>query len=65
MLTLQFHNDGTGDLKIGNYNVEVYINALLIYKDRVEGHFRQDGWGSLVQRFVEDIPKNATKTQRV
>jgi hypothetical protein len=51
-LIIIFQNDGTGDEKIGNYNVKVMINELIITEGRVEGHLRESGWMGLVKRLV-------------
>lgn len=53
MLTITFHNDGTGDAETGSYNVTVSVNSNIIWKGRVEDHRRADGWRELVRMLVE------------
>ena len=48
MLTLTFHNDGTGTVEVGNYDVVVIVNRQVVAKERVEGHKRAEGWRGLV-----------------
>jgi hypothetical protein len=53
MLIITFHNDSTGKDNVGNYNVEVLITTTptslaRLWKGRVEGHDRSDGWQGLV-----------------
>jgi len=52
MLTVTFHNDGTGNEAIGNYDVTVAVNDAIIYTCRIEGHERRRGWTELVDRLV-------------
>jgi hypothetical protein len=57
MLIITFHNDSTGKDNVGNYNVEVRItttptSTARLWKGRVEGHDRSDGWQGLVQRLA-------------
>lgn len=54
MLIIRIHNDGTGDVKIGNYDYEVLINHDVIARGRVEGYHRGDGWQELVKLMVLD-----------
>lgn len=55
MLTVTFHNDGTGNADIGNYDVTVAVNDEIIWTGRVEGHYRPYGWLELVDRMVSDV----------
>lgn len=52
MLLITFHNDSTGTEKVGNYNVEVYVNYRLLWKGRVEKHKRERGWRQLLRDLV-------------
>lgn len=54
MLTIKFHNDGTGDKETGNYNVAVWVNLELVSVERTEGHKRADGWRALVKMLAEN-----------
>jgi len=53
MLTIRFHNDGTGNEVVGHYNVTVSINRRAIYDGRVEGHNRTKGWRQLLIDLVK------------
>ena len=55
MLIITFHNDSSGDLAVGNYNVGVYINRTKLYDGRIEGHDRMEGWEKLVTDWVEQL----------
>ena len=54
MLTIQFHNDGTGfrdvngEMPFGNYNVRAFVNHRMIWEGRLEHHARSTGWQGLV-----------------
>ena len=50
MLVVTFHNDGTGTLETGNYDVKVIVNGVVVDQCRIEGHRRADGWRELVAR---------------
>jgi hypothetical protein len=54
MLTVTFHNDGTGNEDIGNYDVTVAVNDEIIWTGRVEGHNRRYGWVALVDQLVDE-----------
>jgi len=41
-------NDGTGDIKEGNYDIRIMINGVYIWSGRVEGHDRSAGWRKLI-----------------
>jgi hypothetical protein len=53
MLTITFHNDGTGSKGIANYDVTVRVNEHVIERLRVEGHERALGWRALAARLLE------------
>lgn len=53
MLCIYFVNDGTGDVKTGNYDFKVFVNRKLIDEGRVEGHDRDLGWTALVGQVVD------------
>jgi len=55
MMYIRLHNDGTGDERTGNYDVEVLINSILVWKGKVEGHCRTDGWRALVADLAEIV----------
>ena len=55
MLTIHFHNDGSGDIVCGNYNVTVDVNGNIISKLRIEGHNRLAGWQGLVACLSEQV----------
>lgn len=55
MLIITFHNDGTGDNKVGHYNVEVSINERLLWKTRIENHNRNDGWQGLIETLCNEV----------
>jgi hypothetical protein len=56
MLIITFHNDGTGKPieKVGNYDVQTFVNKREIYRGRVEGHLRQD-WRDLIIQWAEQL----------
>jgi len=58
MLTVTFHNDGTGDEDIGNYDVTVAVNDEIIWTGRVEGHYRPWGWVDLLDRLVVEATED-------
>jgi hypothetical protein len=50
VLIVLIHNDGTGEPEhIGNYDVEVRINAQTLWRGRVIGHNRYNGWPKLLE----------------
>lgn len=53
MLIVMCHNDGTGDIDVGNYDVEVYINKTRLWQGRVIGHNRTKGWQDLLRQVAE------------
>ena len=55
MLIVTFHNDGTGEGGRGNYNAEVFINYDLLWKGRVEGHVRDEGWPALLAALAAQV----------
>ena len=55
MLLITFTNDTTGSEKVGNYDVAVYLNNTVIWRGRVEGHERGEGWQGLVEQLSREI----------
>jgi hypothetical protein len=53
MLTIAFRNDGTGTREVGNYDVTVSVNGLVVDRARVEGHPRAEDWRALARRLLE------------
>lgn len=49
MLIVLIHNDGTGTQHSANYDVEVRINEHQLWRGRVLGHDRDEGWPNLLQ----------------
>ena len=64
-LIVVFHNDSTGTLKIGNYDVQVYINDDLIGHMELKGHKRKLGWQQLVRDFAASLATTKTKGLRL
>ena len=56
MLTITFHNDGTGENGRGNYDYTVYVNKNKIAEGRLENHYRGD-WRRLVLDLADDLDK--------
>jgi len=59
VLIIQIHNDGTGTVEIGNYDVEVLITKsptklITVAAGRVQGHIRSKGWKQLLKQIVEE-----------
>lgn len=52
-LIVVFHNDSTGTEKIGNYDIDVYINQTKIHKSKFLGHKRHRGWRKLVFDWIK------------
>jgi len=62
VLTIQFHNDGTGyrltpntPMVFGNYDVTVLINEDVIWKGQIKDHHRREGWQQLVAELVHQL----------
>ena len=55
MLTITFHNDGTGNVDIGSYDYKVFVNKDLIAQGRVEEHNRYTGWTGLVFQLSKQV----------
>jgi hypothetical protein len=53
MLVVMVHNDGKGDNSSAIYDVEVRINHTPIWRGRVTGHNRDDGWPTLLRMVAE------------
>ncbi len=56
MLIILLHNDGTGNVKRGNYTYEVLLNETKLADGVVKGHNRKSGWQALVRKMVR-VPK--------
>jgi len=54
-LYLIVHNDGSGDVKTGNYDVTVQINNEVLWEGRVENYRRDDGWKTLLNKALAVI----------
>ena len=54
MLIITVHNDGTGTHLKANYTYEVRVNKHLIDDGSVRGHYRKNGWQSLMQDILID-----------
>lgn len=59
MLTITFHNDSTGDVRLGNYDYIVYINEVIIAEGRVERHQRNRGWRGLLRKLLKELDKKS------
>lgn len=57
MLLIKIVNDGTGDVRIGNYNYEVLVNEEVIAKGRIEAHDRSERWPSLLRKLLQNAYK--------
>jgi len=58
MLTLQIHNDGTGDSGVGNYDCYVAINRHCLGKGRVEGFAKSQGYVKLLRLAITAIAED-------
>ena len=65
MLLITFRNDGSGDGDVGNYEVRVSVNGLVIAEERVEGHRRAEGWRALVRMLGQGARPCARTGDRV
>lgn len=59
MLIVKVHNDGTGTLDIGHYDVEVLITVdsrtlVRLASARIEDHIRSNGWRQLLRRVADE-----------
>ncbi len=54
MLIIAFHNDGTGNNRIANYDYTVYVNTSIIDSGRIEKHDRTCGWEGLLRDLLDD-----------
>jgi len=61
MLTVFFRNDGTGDGEVGNYDVTVAVNGIIIERTRVEGHPRAKSWRHLVAALLAQDRQEETE----
>jgi len=62
MMYIELHNDSTGDAGKGNYDVQILINGICIWKGRVEGHDRSAGWRKLVADLARVVYDENTKS---
>lgn len=58
MLIIKIQNDGTGNVKVGNYRYQVLINQTAIESGEVKGHKRKEGWRSLLLDLVDQSSKS-------
>jgi hypothetical protein len=54
MLTIRFHNDGSGDDRVGNYDYTVDVNQHRVDIGRLEGHRRGD-WRRLIIQWANQL----------
>lgn len=59
-VTIEFHNM-TGDAPIADYLVEVSVNRHVIAFGRVDNHNREDGWQTLVRRYLDALPPSVAR----
>ena len=55
MLILTIQNDGTGDVNVGNYVVQVLMNKRLLATGEVKGYLRVRGWKRLLSLSLKAI----------
>ena len=61
MLIITLHNDGTGDVRTGNYDYTVRANDNVLERGHIEGHLRRQGWQQLVSMML----KNSVELNRL
>lgn len=61
MLIITLHNDGTGDVRTGNYDYVVRVNDNVLERGHIEGHLREQGWQQLVSMML----KNSVELNRL
>lgn len=61
MLIIKILNDGTGDLRTGNYLYSVYVNENLIALGKIKNHKRAKGWRNLVKMIIKQEEKQDKK----
>lgn len=61
MLIITLHNDGTGDVRTGNYDYVVRVNDNVLERGHIEGHLRGQGW----QQLVSMLLKNSVELNRL
>ena len=61
MLIITLHNDGTGDVRTGNYDYVVRVNDNVLERGHIEGHMRGQGW----QQLVSMLLKNSVELNRL
>jgi len=57
MLIIKIQNDGSGDVKVGNYKYQVLVNDMVIEYGDIEGHERKKGWRGLLLNLVDTSSK--------
>jgi hypothetical protein len=62
MLIIKIQNDGTGDVKIGNYRYQILVNSTLIESGEVKGHKRVRGWKNLVSMLLKASANSTRNT---
>ena len=63
MLAIALKNDLTGTEEKSNYDVVVMENDKMLWRGRVEGHVRKEGWEALVFVLAEEIYKKKLESQ--
>lgn len=53
MLIITFQNDGKGSNEDASYEVVVKVGFRTIYRGRLTGHNRDNGWPALLAMFAE------------
>ena len=57
MLIIKIQNDGSGNVKVGNYKYQVLVNDMVIEYGDIEGHERKEGWRGLLLNLVDTSSK--------
>jgi len=58
MLIIKIQNDGTGDVKVGNYRYQVMVNDTVIESGEIKKHKRKEGWRGLLLNLVDQSSKS-------
>jgi hypothetical protein len=58
MLIIKIQNDGTGNVKVGNYRYTVMVNNDTIDCGYIIGHKRTNGWRTLVRMLLNRSEKS-------
>ena len=59
---IEIQNDCTGDSEIGNYNVQVWNDRVLLERIYVEGHRRELGYEALLAMVFEKLAERRCGT---